>query len=64
MELLSVKRPTDIHGKEAQSLDDLLHESPSPSPTPNSKHTSKGWGSRRKKSSSLDTSVFVGEHLV
>lgn len=62
MEMLSVKKPTDVHGKEAQSLDDLLHDSPSPSPTPTSKQ--KGWGSKRKKSTSLDTDVFVGKCLV
>ena len=62
MELLSAKEP-DINGKEAaQSLDDLLHEN-SPAPTPTSKHVPKGWGSKRKKSVSLDTDVFVGEYL-
>ena len=65
MELLSVKKqPTDINGKETQSLDDLLHGSPSPSPTPTTKHPSKGWGSKRKKSTSLDTDVFIGECLL
>ena len=64
MELLSAKQPTDINGKEAtQSLDDLLHEG-SPTPTPTTKHMSKGWGSKRKKSTSLDTDVFIGEYSV
>lgn len=64
MELLSAKQPTDINGKEAaQSLDDLLHES-SPAPTPTSKHMPKGRGSKRKKSVSLDTDVFLGEYSV
>ena len=63
MELLSEKQPTDINGKEAQSLDDLLHEN-SPAPTPTTKHMPKGWGSKRKKSISLDTDVFVGEYSV
>ena len=65
MELLSMKKqPADVNGKDTQSLDDLLQESPSPSPTPTTKHPSKGWGSKRKKSTSLDTDVFIGEYLL
>lgn len=58
MELLSVKQPpADINGKEAHSMDNLLQER-SPVPT-----KTKGWGSKRKKSTSLDTDVFIGESM-
>ncbi|XP_065899982.1 ankyrin-repeat and fibronectin type III domain-containing 1-like isoform X2 [Dysidea avara] len=53
MEMLSLKS-TKPAGKEAHSMDDLLNERPS---TP--KSMGKGWGSRRKKSISMDTDVFT-----
>jgi len=54
MELLS-SRSAKPAGKEAHSMDDLHNERPS---TPRS--MAKGWGSRRKKSVSMDTDVFTG----
>ena len=60
MELLSEKQQAASNGKETQSVDDLHHEG-SPLPTP-TKHGSKGWVQKRKKSASLDTDVFVGKH--
>jgi len=57
MELLSVKKPSnDVNGKEAHSVDDLLQQNPVPTKT-------KGWGTKRKKSASLDTDVFIGEGM-
>ena len=60
MELLSEKQQAAINGKETHSVDDLHHEG-SPLLTP-TKYGSKGWVPKRKKSTSLDTDVFVGKH--
>lgn len=52
MEMLSTR---SVKPAGTQSMDDLLNERPS---TPRS--MARGWGSRRKKSASMDTDVFTG----
>lgn len=56
MELLSAKPlPADVNGKDTQSMDNLRDNCSTPT-----KLTPRAWGSKRKKSTSLDTDVFIG----